>query len=855
MDRGSESRPAKRVCTGLLAHVDAGKTTLSEALLYCTGATRRLGRVDHADAFLDTDAVERERGITIFSKQAVFPLAGGEVTLLDTPGHVDFSAEMERVLSVLDCAVLVISAADGVQAHTRTLWRLLARHRLPVFLFVNKMDLPNPGPAELLAALRRDLDGGCADFSSPETIAEAAATCEETLLDRYLAGETIADREVAELIRRRALFPVCFGAALNLEGVDAFLEVLDRYTLSAVYPDTFAAQVFKVTREGGDRLTFLKVTGGRLKVRTQLSGAGWQEKVNQIRVYSGTRYRAVEEAEAGVVCAVTGLSRTRPGDTLGAAAQPLPPALEPVLTYRVLPPEGCDAFTLLRALRQLEEEDPQLRVLYHESLGEIHVDLMGEVQVEVLRRLIADRFGLAVTFDRGSIVYKETIAAPAVGVGHFEPLRHYAEVHLLLEPLPPGSGVRCAAACGTDQLDLNWQRLILTHLMEKTHRGVLTGAALTDVKLTLIAGRAHVKHTEGGDFRQATYRAVRQGLMGAKSVLLEPYYDYILELPEENVGRAMSDLQRIGADFAPPETRGELTLLRGTAPVSVLRGYHTDVAVYTRGRGRLTCTVGAYAPCHNAEEVIAAAGYAAERDTENPADSVFCDHGAGVAVKWSEVPKKAHVPCPVRFREEEKGAARRYVYGGASVSASDKELEEIFVRAYGPIRNRGMDALRQRVRPRPTPPEQKPGYVQQEDFLLVDGYNIIFAWEDLSRLARESLDAARAALINALCNYQGVKGCRLTLVFDAYRVRDNLGTQVREGGIDIIYTKEGETADMYIERVSYELSRTHRVKVATSDGLEQILTLGHGAQRLSAADLRRELDAVNSQIRAFLQGQ
>ncbi|MCI9514603.1 MAG: GTP-binding protein [Oscillospiraceae bacterium] len=840
---------------GTLAHVDAGKTTLSEALLYATKALRRLGRVDHADTFLDTAPLERQRGITIFSKQAVFSMGDREVTLLDTPGHVDFSAEMERVLSVLDAAILVISATDGIQSHTRTLWHLLERHRLPVFLFINKLDLPNPGPPALLAALQRDLDPSCADFSTFEAIQEAAATCDESLLERYLAGETIEDREIAELIRRRSIFPVCYGAALKMEGIDTFLDILDHYTPPAVYPEEFAARVFKIARDNDTRLTFLKVTGGSLKVRTQLSGDTWQEKVNQIRLYSGEKYRAIEEAEAGTVVAVTGLSRTRPGDALGAAPPSLSPALEPVLRYRVLPPAGCDAFTLLKALRQLEEEDPQLRIHYNETLKEIHAALMGEVQVEVLTHLIAERFGLAVTFDEGSIVYKETIAAPAAGVGHFEPLRHYAEVHLLLEPLPPGSGVQYAAACGADQLDVNWQRLILTHLMEKTHRGVLTGAAITDIKLTLIAGRAHVKHTEGGDFRQATYRAVRQGLMTAEPVLLEPTYDYILELPEENVGRAMTDLQRMGATFTPPENKGELTLLRGNAPVSALRGYHTDVAAYTRGRGRLTCAVGPYAPCHNAEEVIAAAGYDPARDTENPADSVFCDHGAGIVVPWSEVPKKAHVPCPVRFQEQKQDAPRRYVYGGASVSASDEELEEIFVRAYGPIRNRGMDALRQRSAKRVTVPEQKLGYVQQEDILLVDGYNIIFAWEDLSRLARESLDAARWALINALSNYQGVKGCQLTLVFDAYRVRDNLGTQTKEGGIHVVYTKEGETADMYIERVSYELSRTHRIKVATSDGLEQILTLGHGAQRLSAADLRREIDAVNSQIRAFLQDQ
>ena len=847
----------KNLVIGILAHVDAGKTTLSEGILYETGVLRKLGRVDHADAFLDTDQLERERGITILAKEAVFPLGRRQVTLLDTPGHVDFSSETERTLQVLDCAILVISGTDGLQAHTRTLWRLLRRWGIPTFLFVNKMDLAGVDRGAVLAQLQKGLGEGCVDFTDPAAVQEAAATAEEELLERYLAGEPIGDDVIRRLVGEEKLFPCYFGSALRLEGVDALLDGLQRFASVPDYPAEFGARVFKIARDGTDRLTYLKVTGGSLKVRSLLSGGDWQEKVNQIRIYSGRRYQTAEEAPAGTVCAVTGLTRTRAGEGLGFEEDAPAPVLEPVLTYRLVLPEGCETAVLLPSLRQLEEEDPMLRLVWSETLGEIHVQLMGEVQLEVLHRRILDRFGVDVTFDQGRIVYKETIAAPVVGIGHFEPLRHYAEVHLLLEPGPRGSGVTCATACGTDTLDLNWQRLVLTHILERTHRGVLTGSALTDVKITLLTGRAHVKHTEGGDFRQATYRAIRQGLMQAESILLEPVYDYRLEVPQENVGRAISDLQQMGADFTGPEPGEDgMSLLAGQAPVSALRGYWRDLTAYSKGRGRLSCEVAGYAPCHNTREVAAEIGYDCLRDVENPADSVFCSHGAGVVVKWDQVAAHAHVDSGYGRRREEPQRPMRYVSGGATGGGLDQELEEIFVRTYGPIKNRGMDALQQsrRTAPRLLEREQVT-FIQRGDWLLVDGYNIIFAWEDLNRLAKESLDDARNALLNALCNYQGVRGCKVTLVFDAYQVKENPGAAERHGEVEVVYTREGETADMYIERTSYELARTHRVKVATSDGLEQILISGHGAQRISAGDLRWELDQVNRQIREFLQQQ
>ena len=852
----------EQLVIGILAHVDAGKTTLSEGLLYRTGAVRKLGRVDHQDAFLDTNHLERERGITIFSKQAVFPLGERRVTLLDTPGHVDFSAEMERTLQVLDYAILVISGTDGVQGHTRTLWRLLCKRQIPTFLFINKMDLAGADRAAVLRELQTTLDGGCLDFTDGlEPIQEDLAALDEELMERYLSGEAVTAADAARLISERKVFPCYFGSALKLEGVDELLAGLERYTLTPGYPAEFAARVFKIAREGGERLTYLKITGGTLRVRTMLSGGEgekrWQEKVNQIRVYSGTKYQTMDEAPAGTVCAVTGLTNTRPGDALGAEGPGERAVLEPVLTYRLELPEGCDPHTMLQNLRLLEEEDPQLRVLWNEAHGEIQVQLMGEVQVEIMRRLIAERFGVEVAFGAGTIVYRETIAAPALGVGHFEPLRHYAEVHLLLEPGERGSGLRFASLCGADDLDLNWQRLILTHLTEKRHVGVLTGSAITDMKISLLAGRAHVKHTEGGDFRQATYRAVRQGLMGAESILLEPWYAFRLEVPQENLGRAMSDVQAMGGEFDSPELLGDTAVLTGAAPVSEMGGYWTQVAAYSRGCGHLFCAVEGYRPCHNAAEVIAAIGYDPERDTENPPDSVFCSHGAGMVVKWNEVPAHAHVTPPIRLRRGGAAEEEEMSVSAGRGIAGDKELEEIFVRTYGPIRNRGMEALGQSRNRRLFPVDGQPhlSYIQKNDCLVVDGYNIIFAWDELKKLAQVSLDDARQALIHLLSNYRGIKECKLILVFDAYKVKGGGGTSQRIGGIDVVYTKEGETADAYIEKLSYDLGRSHRMKVATSDNLERVLVLGHGAQRLSSVELKWEVEQVHLQIREFLKSQ
>ena len=850
----------EQLVIGILAHVDAGKTTLSEGLLYRTGAVRKLGRVDHQDAFLDTNHLERERGITIFSKQAVFPLGERKVTLLDTPGHVDFSAEMERTLQVLDCAILVISGTDGVQGHTRTLWRLLERHHIPTFLFVNKMDLPGADRGALLKGLQRGLDGGCLDFDGGlAPLQEELAACDEGLLERYLDGEELTDRDAAGLVARRLVFPCFFGSALRLEGIDRLLEGLRRYTLAPVWPEEFRARVFKVARDGNDRLTYLKVTGGTLRVRDTLSGGGeggWQEKVSQLRVYSGTKYRTLDEAPAGTVCAVTGLSRTRPGDALGAEPPARAPELEPVLTYQVLLPEGCDPHTMLPNLRQLEEEDPQLRVVWSEALGEIHLQLMGEVQLEVLTRLIRDRFGVEVAFGEGNIVYRETIAAPVEGVGHFEPLRHYAEVHLLLEPLERGAGVVLDTACPEDVLAGNWQRLILTHLAEKTHLGVLTGSPLTDVKITLLTGRAHVKHTEGGDFRQATYRAVRQGLMSARSVLLEPWYTFTLEVPQTCVGRAMTDLQRMSGQFSPPETGREDCILTGTVPVSELTGYHTQVAAYTQGRGRLSCRVDGYRPCHNADEVIAASGYDPERDVDNPADSVFCSHGAGVTVKWNAVRDHMHVDSGWR-PEGERASGGQPVPAMPAMSyeshaALEKELMAIFERTYGPLKPRAF-------RPTSKAPVRKPkpwkGLKRPagEDYLLVDGYNIIHAWPELRKLAQEDLEGARQRLVHRLRNYQGWKKCRVIVVFDAYKVKGGAGSVERHGDVWVVYTKEAETADMYIEKTTYELKGKGRVRVATSDGLEQLIILGHGAARMSANELEQELLQTEADIRRTIQ--
>ena len=853
----------KQIVLGILAHVDSGKTTLSEAMLYRAGVTRRLGRVDHKDAFLDTDALEKARGITIFSKQALLTAGDTDITLLDTPGHVDFSTETERTLQVLDYAVLVVSGTDGVQSHTETLWRLLRRYHVPTFVFVNKMDLPGMERQELLAQLNRRLGEGFVDFGATQADRdEALALCDENLMDRMLDAGQLQDADLIPAIARRHVFPCWFGAALKLEGVDALLDGLDRYTRPAPALEAFGAKVFKVSQdEQGARLTWLRVTGGELKVKAQLTGEAdgepWAEKANQLRLYSGAKYTLAEAIGPGQVCAVTGLTKARPGEGLGAERDSDLPVLEPVLSYQVLLPEGADVHAALGKLHRLEEEEPQLHVVWNETLGEIHVQLMGEIQLEVLRSLLAERFGLEVEFGPGGILYKETITEPMEGVGHYEPLRHYAEVHLKLEPLPRGSGMQFAADCREEVLDKNWQRLVLTHLEEKQHLGVLTGSPLTDVKITLIAGRAHLKHTEGGDFRQATYRAVRQGLMLAKSQLLEPWYAFRLEVPAENIGRAMSDIQRMEGTFDPPESGEETAVLTGFAPVSTMRSYPMEVVSYTRGRGHLSLTLDGYRPCHNAQEVIAAIGYEPEHDLDNPADSVFCAHGAGFVVPWDQVRSHMHVDSgwgKSTRPEQEAAVPQRRAMAYRATLEEDAELLKIFERTYGPIKRDPLAAFR------PVQKRERPDFAAEQweiapEYLLVDGYNIIFAWDELNALSKESLDAARHKLMDILCNYQGFQKCVLILVFDAYRVPGSPGSIEQYHNIHVVYTKEAETADMFIERVTHEIGRNHRVRVATSDGMEQIIILGHGALRVSARMFHEEVQNVEKQIRALVQGE
>ena len=853
----------KQIVLGILAHVDSGKTTLSEAMLYRAGVTRRLGRVDHKDAFLDTDALEKARGITIFSKQALLTAGDTDITLLDTPGHVDFSTETERTLQVLDYAVLVVSGTDGVQSHTETLWRLLRRYHVPTFVFVNKMDLPGMERQELLAQLNRRLGEGFVDFGAEQADRdEALALCDENLMDRMLDAGQLQDADLIPAIARRHVFPCWFGAALKLEGVDALLDGLDRYTRPAPALEAFGAKVFKVSQdEQGARLTWLRVTGGELKVKAQLTGEAdgepWAEKANQLRLYSGAKYTLAEAIGPGQVCAVTGLTKARPGEGLGAERDSDLPVLEPVLSYQVLLPEGADVHAALGKLHRLEEEEPQLHVVWNETLGEIHVQLMGEIQLEVLRSLLAERFGLAVEFGPGGILYKETITEPMEGVGHYEPLRHYAEVHLKLEPLPRGSGMQFAADCREEVLDKNWQRLVLTHLEEKQHLGVLTGSPLTDVKITLIAGRAHLKHTEGGDFRQATYRAVRQGLMLAKSQLLEPWYAFRLEVPAENIGRAMSDIQRMEGTFDPPESGEATAVLTGFAPVSTMRSYPMEVVSYTRGRGHLSLTLDGYRPCHNAQEVIAAIGYEPEHDLDNPADSVFCAHGAGFVVPWDQVRSHMHVDSgwgKSTRPEQEAAVPQRRAMAYRATLEEDAELLKIFERTYGPIKRDPLAAFR------PVQKRERPDFAAEQweiapEYLLVDGYNIIFAWDELNALSKESLDAARHKLMDILCNYQGFQKCVLILVFDAYRVPGSPGSIEQYHNIHVVYTKEAETADMFIERVTHEIGRNRRVRVATSDGMEQIIILGHGALRVSARMFHEEVQNVEKQIRALVQGE
>ena len=829
----------KRLVLGILAHVDAGKTTLSEAILHECGVLRAPGRVDHGDAYFDNNPLERERGITIYAKSTVFQIGDREIFLLDTPGHVDFSSEAERVLRVLDCAVLVISATDGVQAHTLTLWRLLERFQVPVFVFVNKTDLPGIERAALMAQLKEKLDGGCTDFgASAESIAEEAALCDETLLERYLERGSVTDDEYRALIAARKLFPCCFGSALKEKGVGAFLDTLSRLAPDPVRPAEFGARAFKITRdERGARLTWLKVTGGTLRAKARITDAPG-EKVDQLRLYSGVKYKTVDELPAGSICAVTGLTRSRAGDGFGFERGRAGFVLEPVFRYQVLTPPDIDPHTVLVALRQLEEEDPALRVEQGDAL---HVRLMGEIQAEVLKRVLLDRFKLPVDFGPGAIVYRETIAAPVEGVGHFEPLRHYAEVHLLLEPLPPGSGVRYATACPEDALARNWQRLILTHLAEREHVGVLTGSPVTDIRFTLLSGRAHEKHTEGGDFREAVYRAVRQGLMSAQSILLEPWYDFRLEVPSTQAGRALNDFRRMGGDANPPETFGDTAIITGSAPAAALKDYGKEVAAYSHGLGRFSCQVSMFRPCANQADIVARTGYDPERDTDNPSGSVFCAHGAGYVVPWNLVPGMAHIQSrgTPAVQPQPVPTARR----APETDAEDKVLQAIFERTYGPIRQRRDAEIREPRRESSAPPPPS-----GPEYLLADGYNLIFAWDDLKAVALENLDAARKILCDLLCDYQSMRGCGVIAVFDAYKVKGNPGSHEKYHNIHVVYTKEAETADAYIERATYTLAKGRRVRVATSDGPEQLIILGHGALRVSATLFREELEAAKIRI-------
>ena len=867
-----------KLTIGILAHVDAGKTTLAESILYLTGSIRKLGRVDHQDAFLDTYELERERGITIFSKQAKLKLGEREVTLLDTPGHVDFSAEMERTLQVLDYAVLVISGADGVQGHVQTLWRLLKQYEIPVFLFINKMDQPDTNEKALMEELTNRLDEKCINFSAgleTEEAKENLAVCDEAVLEHYLESGEIQKEEVVKLIAERKVFPCYFGSALKIQGVEEFLKGIETFTKKCAYPEEFGARVFKIARDAqGNRLTYLKITGGSLKVKMLLSNEKeaeegkeelWEEKAEQIRIYSGNSFEAVKEAKAGSVCAVTGLSHTYCGQGLGIEAHTFLPVLEPVLTYKIELPEDCNVHSMLIKLKELEEEEPQLHIVWDERLQEIHAQVMGEVQIEILKRMIWERYQTEVEFGSGKIVYKETIEDCVEGVGHFEPLRHYAEVHLKLEPAERGTGLHFFADCSEDLLDRNWQRLVLTHLEERVHKGVLTGSEITDMKITLVSGRAHLKHTEGGDFRQATYRALRQGLKKAKSVLLEPVYEFRLELPADKVGRAMADIQKMYGEFQLADSEGEYSVVTGFAPVSLMRDYQKEVMAYTSGHGRLFCTLKGYMPCHNADEVIEEMNYDSESDLENPTGSVFCAHGAGFIVPWYEVEDYMHLelqtPTPKQVEEElpmpkrTPKEAEAYLKEGVQ---NEEELRAIFERTYGAVKRerQGWERVSKRnpnrnssVRGSEAENTRKEKKREPlKEYLLVDGYNIIFAWEDLNELSKINIESARNKLMDRLSNYQGYKKMTLILVFDAYKVKGNPGSIMKYHNIYVVYTKEAETADQYIEKTVHEIGRKYQVTVATSDALEQVIILGQGGNRLSAANLLEEVEAVEAEI-------
>lgn len=844
----------KKTVISILAHVDAGKTTLSEALLYTAGQLKKLGRVDNKNAFLDSYELERRRGITIFSKQAVLKTQNMEITLLDTPGHVDFSSEAERTLQVQDYAILVISARDGVQPHTETLWRLLSRYDVPVFVFVNKMDLDGTDKNAVLAELKKRLSDNCVDFTaSEEELSENAALCDEKLMEKYLEQGEISGEEISAAINERKIFPCWFGSALKLEGVAEFIEGLEKYTLKQYYGSEFGARVFKISRDPqGNRLTYMKITGGSLKARSVISYSAkdgekrLEEKANMLRIYSGEKFEPTDEVTAGGVCAVLGLSATYPGQGLGFEKDFFKPVLEPVLTYRVLLPAEISPVEFLPKLRQLEEEDPQLLVSGN-ATGEIYVHLMGEIQAEVLQSLVEERFDVHIEFDHGSIIYKETVAAPVEGVGHFEPLRHYAEVHLLIEPGEPESGITVDSLCREEVLSKNWQRLIITHVLEKTHRGVLIGAPLTDAKITLVAGRAHVKHTEGGDFRQATYRALRQGLMKAENVLLEPYYAFRLEVPAEQLGRAVSDIRVMDGKIASPESDGITAVITGRAPVSEMRSYQSDVMAYTKGKGKLALFPDGYSPCHNAEKVITAAGYDPEADLENTPDSVFCSHGAGVTVKWYDVEKYMHVTGGIDIASENQipilpdaKLLKR------NLNIDDKELEAIMEREFGPIKRRKYSEAVLNT------PKTAQALPNKKEYIIVDGYNLMFAWEGLAGLAKENFDAARHILTDILCNYRGYTKCELVLVFDGYKVKGNAGEKSDYKGIHLVYTKEDETGDMYIEKLVEEVGKNYSVKVVTSDNLIQVSALRAGVLRVPAREFIKEIERVNAQIKEIL---
>lgn len=847
----------KKTVIGIIAHVDSGKTTLSESMLYLSGEIRKIGRVDHGDAFLDTDMIEKNRGITVFSKPAEFKYKDTFFTLLDTPGHVDFSAETERALQVLDLAVLVVSGTDGVQSHTQTLWSLLRRYNVPTFVFVNKMDLDGADKTFVMNSLEARLGSGFVDFCrSRGEIYEDCAVFDENIMNEFLENGSVSDETLSAAVQQRKVFPCFFGSALKSQGVERFMDSLADLTPCVHDKGDFGAKVYKISEDGGSRLTFMKITGGSLKVRSLVNylsadGENVSEKVSRIRIYSGAKYRSADIAETSTVCAVEGLIKTYAGQGLGFESDSAMPMLEPVLSYRAEPVSETDMHTLLSYFRILENEDPQLHVDWNEQLGEIHVSIMGEVQLEILKNIFKRRFDVDINFGEGSIAYKETIAEPVYGYGHYEPLRHYAEVHLRLEPLERGKGLYFATECSEDVLDKNWQRLILTHLQEKKYLGVLTGSPITDMKITLVSGRAHLKHTEGGDFRQATYRAVRQGLRRANSVLLEPYYSFTLEVPQQNVGRAITDIQNMGGTFSSPEVAGEFSVIKGSAPVSEMRGYQQHVVSYTKGLGKLICIADGYRECHNTSVVLAECGYDPDSDLENTADSVFCSHGAGYNVKWNEVPEKLHIPPEDRRRQAPEPRSFDRAEDFVRRAASDKELMEIFERTYGKINRDKRYAMRTPEKTVKSVAKPKQIYSGVE-YLLVDGYNIIFSWDELKKAAAESLDLARSMLVNRLCNYQGYKQCELILVFDAYKVKEQERVVENYHNISIVYTKEAETADTYIERTAHKLSREHKVRVATSDGMEQVIIMGSGAFRMSAQELHEDVMRVEKEIREYI---